>query len=53
MVTFTDKEAEAIATFVDDDVMGFAEVASGVGMTDLEVEELLVKLLECLKDENA
>lgn len=53
MVTFTDKEAEALATFVDDDVLGFAGVASEIGMSDTEVEELLVKLLKCLKEDNA
>lgn len=53
MATFTDKEAEALAIFVDADVMEFVEVASGVGMTGLEVQDLLVKLLKCLKDENA
>ena len=53
MVTFTDKEAEALASFVDDDVMGFAEVASGTGMSDTEVDELLEKLLKGLKDGNA
>ena len=53
MVTFTDKEAEALASFVTDDVMGFAEVASGIGMSDTVVEDLLVKLLKCLKEDNA
>ena len=53
MFTFTDKEAEALATFVDGDVLGFAGVASEIGMSDTEVEELLVKLLKCLKEDNA
>ena len=53
MVTFTDKEAEALAALVDDDVMGFAEVAYEAGMTNLEAQDLLVKLRKCLKDENA
>ena len=53
MVEFTEKEAEALAEFVDDDVTGFAEVASELGMSDDEVEDLLVKLLKCLKEDNA
>ena len=53
MVTFTDKEAEALATFIDDDVLGFVGVASEIGMSDTEVEDLLVKLLKCLKEDNA
>lgn len=53
MLKLTDKEAEALATFVNDDVMGFAEVASATGLASSEVEDLLVKLLKCLKDENA
>ena len=53
MVTLTDKEAEALAAFVNDDVMGFAEVASATGLASSEVEDLLVKLLKCLKEDNA
>ena len=44
MICLAAKEATAILSFINDDIMGFIEVAEGCGLSSDEIEALLQML---------